>query len=342
VTEIRKRHPRAWRATKWVVGLALVAVAVRVLANTYDELQSAAEDLTHLHPGWVILAVCAEALSYLCYGAAQKALLISAGRRVGLLPLTGITVAGQAASNVLPGGLAVSSVVMYRQLRRREVSDAMTGWMLVVVNLLYGTALALLTVIGVQIAGSDNPIPGLRLFSLGVIAVFLGGLIALSLTRERLGRLPIVTRSATLQALVRRLQQVHISPPAAFGALLLLMCSWGADALTLITAFNGVGQQIPWHGLLLAYCAGQMAASLPITPGGLGIAEGSLTVALVAFGGAKTGTLAAVLLYRLVAYWGLLPAGGVAYLLLRRGDRRSVPGSPVPAAPALEQVEDPT
>jgi hypothetical protein len=327
--ELRARHPRAWRATKWIVGLVLLAVAVQVVANTYDELRSAAEDLTRVHPGWVVLAALAEALSYLLYAGAQRLLLASAGRRVSLAPLTGITVAGQAASNVLPGGLAVSSVVMYRQLRRRRVSDALTGWMLVVISLLYGTALALLTLIGIQIAGHDNPIPGLRVFSLSVVGVLLVGLILLSVLRSRLAQLPVVARSETLQALVRRLQQVHISLPAVAGALVLLVGSWAADAVTLIMAFNGVGQQIPWHGLLLAYCAGQMAASLPITPGGIGIAEGSLTVALVAFGGAKTGTLAAVLLYRLVAYWGLLPVGGVAYLLLRRGERR-LPADRVP------------
>lgn len=347
--DIRKRHPRAWRTTKWVVSLALVAVAVRVVANTYDELVSAAEDLTHLHWQWVLPAVLAEALSYVLYAAAQQVLLISGGRRVGMLPLTGISVAGQALSNVLPGGLAVSNVVMYRQLRRRDVSDALTGWMLVVNGLLYGTALAVLALFGVQIAGGDGPIPGLRLFSLAVAGIFLAGLAVLWVARSRLGRLPIVERSTAVRDLVDRLQHVHIGRSAVGGSLVILIASWAADALTLIAAFAAVGQVPPWHGLLLAYCAGQMAASLPITPGGLGIAEGSLTVALVAFGGAKTGTLAAVLLYRLVAYWGLIPAGGVSYLLLRRDERRSEAGIPVvatirsePASGANGTVEDPT
>lgn len=339
LTEIRKRHPRAWRTTKWLVGLALIAVAARVVANTYDELESAAEDLTHLHWQWVLPTALAEALSYVLYAGSQQLLLASAGRRVGIMPLTGISLAGQALSNVLPGGLAVSNVVMYRQLRRRDVGDALTGWMLVVNGLLFGAALALLTVLGVQIAGGDGPIPGLRVFSLAVVGVFLAGIVVLSLARSRLGRLSIVERSAAVRDLVDRLQQVHIRPPAVLGALALLVVCWATDALTLVTAFAAVGQQPPWHGLLLAYCAGQMAASLPITPGGLGIAEGSLTVALVAFGGAKTGTLAAVLLYRLAAYWAVLPAGGVSYLLLRRGERQSE--APV-SAPILERAEDPT
>ena len=41
----------------------------------------------------------------------------------------------------------------------------------------------------------------------------------------------------------------------------------------------------------------QLAANLPITPGGLGVVEGSLTIALVAYGGGRDSTVAAVLLY---------------------------------------------
>ena len=59
--------------------------------------------------------------------------------------------------------------------------------------------------------------------------------------------------------------------------------------------FLAIHAPIPWKGLLLAYGAGQLAATLPITPGGLGVVEGSITVALVAFGGAETSTAYAVL-----------------------------------------------
>jgi uncharacterized membrane protein YbhN (UPF0104 family) len=39
------------------------------------------------------------------------------------------------------------------------------------------------------------------------------------------------------------------------------------------------------------------------------VVEGSLTVALVTFGGAQDSTVAAVLLYRLISFWLLLPVG---------------------------------
>ena len=84
---------------------------------------------------------------------------------------------------------------------------------------------------------------------------------------------------------------------------------------------------MPWKGLLLAYGAGQLAANLPITPGGLGVVEGSLTIALVAFGGAEASTVAGVLVYRLFNFWLLLPVGWGAWGVLTVQSRRQRAGA---------------
>ena len=67
------------------------------------------------------------------------------------------------------------------------------------------------------------------------------------------------------------------------------MGNWVFDCGCLTLSFLAVGAGVPWRGLLLAYGAGQLATTLPITPGGLGVVEGSLTVALVTFGEPQTG-----------------------------------------------------
>ena len=97
---------------------------------------------------------------------------------------------------------------------------------------------------------------------------------------------------------------------------------WVADCGCLAFAFLAVGAPVPWQGLLLAYCAAQLAVNLPITPGGLGVVEGSLTVALVAFGGGRAPVVAAVLLYRLISFWLPLPVGAGCYVVLARKRRR--------------------
>ena len=123
--------------------------------------------------------------------------------------------------------------------------------------------------------------------------------------------------------------------------------------------FLAVDSSIPWKGLLLAYGAGQLAANLPFTPGGLGVVEGSITIALVAFGGNQNSTVDAVLMYRVISFWlvlvvGWLLWGQLAYQVRKgrwprqalqapveaelRGEEGSGPSlaAPVEAAPMVE------
>ena len=107
---------------------------------------------------------------------------------------------------------------------------------------------------------------------------------------------------------------------------------------------------MPWRGVLLAYGLSQLAACLPIIPGGLGLVEGSLAVLLVAYGMPGNEALASVALYRIVSFWIVVPAGwgawGYITLTEHRSDSgrvRRAPGDPrrlrVPAPvgrPALE------
>ena len=86
--------------------------------------------------------------------------------------------------------------------------------------------------------------------------------------------------------------------------------------------FLAVNATIPWKGLLLAYGAGQLAATLPFTPGGLGVVEGSITIALVAFGGAHVSTVDAVLMYRVISFWLVLVVGWVLWAQLAFQVRR--------------------
>jgi len=76
---------------------------------------------------------------------------------------------------------------------------------------------------------------------------------------------------------------------------------------------------------------------IPLTPGGLGFVEAGLVGTLTLAGVPAHDALTATLLYRLVAYWLPLPAGGIAYVLFRlrydglRSSRTESASSPIPA-----------
>jgi uncharacterized protein (TIRG00374 family) len=96
------------------------------------------------------------------------------------------------------------------------------------------------------------------------------------------------------------------------------MVNWLADAAVLVVSIRAAGGPVPWNDFLLVYGSGVAAQSLNITPGGLGVAEGTLSLALVATGVRASQALAAVLLYRFVSFWLVALAGWLVLWFLRR------------------------
>jgi hypothetical protein len=72
-------------------------------------------------------------------------------------------------------------------------------------------------------------------------------------------------------------------------------------------------------GLVVSFCLANIFASIPITPGGLGIVEGIYIPSLVGFGLTTTTATVSVLSYRLVQFWLPMLVGGVCYVSLRFG-----------------------
>lgn len=312
-----------------LLGLGLAALAVNVVLANKDELVGAFDTVTNPSGGWLAFAIGAELGSFVLYALAERILLHSSAAPVGIAALTGISIAVQALGNCLPGGQTLATVLGFRELRRRRVDEGLALWMIVVVAALFPATLALLAVLGVQVAGGEGPASGTRLAAY----VLLGVLALLAVVGAVLWRRGLLARAwrRVLRAGAHRMGRRsedgstgqwrlgHVAP-GAWGWAAVTAClagAWLADCACLAAAFAAVGAPVPWRGLLLAYCAGQLAALLPITPGGLGLVEGSLTLALVAYGGGQEQTLAAVLLYRLVSFWGVTATGIGAYAAVR-------------------------
>jgi putative heme transporter len=89
---------------------------------------------------------------------------------------------------------------------------------------------------------------------------------------------------------------------------------WVFDYATLLAALAAVDSH-PRPGLaLLAFCAAQVLAQIPITPGGLGFVEAGLTAMLVLAGASAGAAVLATFVYRLFSYWLPLPVGLAAFL----------------------------
>lgn len=320
---------------RWFLGLALLAVAVDVLAGDKTQLSGIGTTLDHLRWWWIAPAIAAEAGSELSFVIAETRLLSAGGLRPPILPLAGVTVASQAMTNSVPGGPAVAAVYGFRWYRRLGADDTLAGWALVGTTIFAALSLALLAGVGLVLATEEGAsldlVPAvvgilISTIALGVLFVYERPLaiVARQLfrTSRRLVGRPRGDHGEQIERLLAKVSAVRLHSRQALVVVGWAFSNWLLDCTCFGLAFLATGSHVPWKGLLLAYGAGQLAANLPITPGGLGAVEGSITIALAYFGGATTADLSAVLVYRLISFWLVLVVGWSACGTLAMGVRR--------------------
>ncbi len=293
-------------------------------------------------------------MSFVAFARMQARLLRAADVYIGPGRLLGLTAAASAMASSIPAGPAVATVYAYRQYRRFGADESVSGWVLLAALLCSALGLTLVAGVGVMLAERQ----GAALDLVDVTAIMLVATVIAMIVFSRralvvsgaVGGLRIVKKvtrypKQDVEQLVanigRQLSRVHLTWRNFGPAIAWSLGNWVLDCGCLALGYLAVGAGIPWRGLLLAYGAGQLAANLPITPGGLGVVEGSLTVALVAYGGVQASTVAAVILYRVISFWGFLPVGWVSWGVLavrdRRSDRRRAAMAPKELARAVEQ-----
>jgi uncharacterized membrane protein YbhN (UPF0104 family) len=157
-----------------------------------------------------------------------------------------------------------------------------------------------------------------------VLLVFLG--LAREATPKRQDRAPM--RPAVLRALgetTAQTLQVILRPGwrIALGASAYLLC----DVAVLWIAIRALGLSVPAAPLLVAYLVGYLANAVPI-PGGLGVLDGGLAGALLAYHVPAATAVGAVLIYHALALWIPTISGTLAFIAaLRTKDRARDPSA---------------
>lgn len=343
---------RAWPWLRFVLGLGILILGVWAVSSHTDELSTVPSTLSHLDWWWLIPGVVVEMLSYVSFTGMQFELLGAGRLRPPRWPLFELTVASQAMLNSLPAGTAFSMVYGFRWYRRFGADTTLAAWALVGTFVASTVSLSLIAVVGLALATGQGASLDLVPVLIGVlvVTVAIGALFiyqrplaavlgwSLRMSKRLTGR-PRGELGQTLDRLVSWITAVRLSWRQVVRIVLWGSGNWIFDCACFALMFPAVRAPIPWAGLLLAYGAGQLAANLPITPGGLGVTEGTITIALVAFGGQKGATVAAVLMYRLISFWLILVVGWVMWGDLALGIRRGRWIRHALAAPVEPEVE---
>ena len=343
-----RQRPLTWKTTvKRALVVAVAGTAVYLVLPRLAAVLGSWPRLSTLSPVWFSVAVAAELASFTCNFALQRLAL----RTKGWFAVVTAGLAGNAVTDSLPGGDAAGAAVQFGMLTTAGFDTTTAVGGLTAFSLLgVGGLLALpILALPAMLAGAPAS-PGLAHTALLGIAGFvlfaIFGAILLytdrpltTIGRAAQGLRNWVTRGRRppMTGLDKRLLTERDTIRTVLGekwwqAVLLTAGRLGFDYGCLLAALRATGTSPRPSLVLLAYSAAGIIALLPLTPGGLGIVEASLSGLLILAGVRSGEALLATLAYRIASYWLPLLAGPPAYLLFRHRYGRPTPRAATPAA----------
>ena len=311
-------------------GLISAGVLSSLLAGlvlAIPDLHTVANRAAGVHWEWVTLAAGLELASCVGYLLAFQGIFEELPRRFAAL----VAASEQAFGAVVPvggaGGIAAGGWLLARRgmpLRRIAEGSAvlflLTSASNVVALLVAAAGLAL----GL-FPGPHDPVRTVvpAVVALSVLAIFLslarqtarGGAPRLPWARSRAQRALADTTNQTLRVIARPGWRVGLGAPAY------LLC----DIAVLWLTIHALGYNTPAASLIVAYLLGYLANALPV-PGGIGVLDGGLAGALVAYHVPAATAFGGVLVYHAVALWIPTASGTLAFIAAQRdiaiGERR--------------------
>ena len=325
------------RMLQTVVVVLLLLAAIYVLVPKVVGIKGSLTQLGEATPAWIVVALGFDVLMFASYVALFRGVI---GERVLHLEWKEsyqITMAGLAATRLFSAGGAGGIVLTYWALRKAGMERRQTASRLVAfLVLLYAVYMFALVLFGVLlrtgVLSGEAPV-GLTVVPAviagAVIGVFL--LIALipddierRLTRfaqgyrfhrfaQRLATAPATLSYGTRTAIdfVRNPSRGGLAVTGAIGF-------WACNIGILWASFHAYDIHVPFGVVVQGFFVGMVANLFPLAPGGVGAVDAGMIGTFVLFGLPSAEVFAAVLTYRLFAFWLPIPPGIVAFFQLRR------------------------
>ena len=329
------------RAIQTAVIVAILVVAIYLIVPQIANLDSAFDKLADAELWWVAVAVAFELVAFGTYVALFRGVVGG-----GVLPLTWreayeINMAGLAATRLLSGGGAGGIALTYWALLKAGMDRRQSARRMVAFIALQYTFYPLaLIVFGILLR--THVLPGEDAIEVTVIPAAIAGAIlvlALLMTlipddfERRIGRYSenhrwgkLAKRIATGPAVIAdgvRTSFYLLRHPSRGGlAVAGAIGFWAANIAILWASFQAFGVSVPFGVIVQGFFIGMLANLIPFAPAGVGAVDAGMIGAFLLFGLPEAEVFAAVLTYRVVAFWLPLPPGIVAFFQLRTTVKR--------------------
>lgn len=338
-------HQRPWTVRRWRLAMVLAALAVLATIGLRGRPPSLPQILTVLagaHLRWIALAVALQAISITMFALQERVPLAALGVPVSVRRIVAIALARSAISITFPAGAAVSAGYAVRQYRHAGSSYEVATATMVVSGLLSFGGLTTLYVLGSATLVAHNPaIVAAWPLSVILSATLVAALTSVALHQWRRRRSPPPTTDQAASTPAGRTGRylrlitttvrdawrasATLRPRHWLTALTYAATNWLTDLLCLAASTHALGLPINLTTLAGIYLGVQIVRQVPITPGGVGLIETAFITGLTAAGLTSVSAAAAVLIYRLLSCWLLVPTGGIAALALRQASVRAGP-----------------
>ncbi len=319
----KRRRPGARALLTALVGVLSVGLLLWVAPP-----EEVIDQIGRMNPSWVLAAVGLELASCLSYVVVFRRFFPEPPRTVSQR----VAWIAMGAGAVLPGGNISSAAATGLLLRRHGVGSrrllercAALLCLLTAFGFFINGLAGLLLLLGVPGGPHDLSHTGIPI--LVSVAVLSGAALVMLIGRRLGDRGPLVLRGVAsgLEGGWRSVGTPHWRLIGAAGFL-------GLDMAALWAACAATGHPLGIEALVIAYCIGYLATSIPV-PAGLGVLDSGLAASLVLYGFSPAASVGAVLVYHAIAIWVPGLGGLIAWLPTRRG--RLTAGGALAGTPGL-------
>jgi len=290
----------------------VVALGLALVANLPATLEALARFQWGLLPLVLAAALGNYALRFLKWDYYLRCLAVPLPRRQSLLVfLAGFTM------SITPGKVGeLLKAFLVRDLVGTELSR--TASVVMAERLTDVAGLLILSALGVTALPHGGVL-------LAAVAVVLALAVAALRTRRLGDRLHAALQGGRLARLAEPLRlflgagRTLMAPGALALTIALSAVSWFCECLAFYLVLHGLGIDLTVRAATFLYAFASLAGAVSMLPGGLGVAEGSLTGLLVALGTPLPDAAAATLLIRAATLWFAVGLGSATLVLAFRG-----------------------